>query len=74
MHHNSENCDPSQTIKRIQNVIGNATMSDKFFPKRLKIARIYDETDARDNLKPNGGFADLRDQILCLNMTSMINV
>lgn len=70
MHHNSENCDPSQAINRIQYVIENAMMSKKFYPKRLKVTKIYDDYESKDNLKPNGGFADLRDQVLCLNMTT----
>ncbi|CAH1730639.1 unnamed protein product [Chironomus riparius] len=70
MHHNSENCDPSQAINRIQFVIENAMLSKKFYPKRLKVTKMYDEYESKDNLKPNGGFADLRDQVLCLNMTT----
>lgn len=68
MHHNSENCD--QAVMRIKDVIERATMSNKTFPKKLKISKIYTEYDVKDNLKPNGGFADLRDQVLCLNMTT----
>lgn len=73
MHHNSENCDPSQAVMRIQYVIEHATVSKKFFPKRLKLVKIYDESEVKDNLKANGGFADLRDQVLCLNMTTLIS-
>ncbi|XP_070490498.1 alpha-1,6-mannosyl-glycoprotein 2-beta-N-acetylglucosaminyltransferase-like [Chironomus tepperi] len=70
MHHNSENCDPSQATKRIQFVIENAMLSKKFYPKTLRVTKMYDEEEAKDSLKPNGGFADLRDQVLCLNMTT----
>lgn len=69
MHHNSVDCDSSQVIKKIEGIIDFASSSKKLFPKRLKLDRIYDEEDLYGNLKANGGWADIRDHLLCLNMT-----
>jgi hypothetical protein len=69
MHHNSVDCDSSQVIKKVQKMIDYASRAKKLFPKRLKLVRIYDEEDRNDNLKANGGWGDIRDHLLCLNMT-----
>lgn len=68
-HHDSINCDSSQLIKKVQHVIKSAAKSGLLYPKNLKLTRSYDEDDVSDKLKPNGGWADLRDILLCLNMT-----
>jgi hypothetical protein len=71
MHHNSNSCDSDKVLMKINNVIDYASKTKKFFPKKLKVIRIYDESEARDNLNQNGGFNDPRDQMLCLNMTTL---
>lgn len=68
-HHDSDFCDSSRLITKAQNVILNAAKSNLLYPKNLKLSRTYDEDDVSDTLKPNGGWADLRDILLCLNMT-----
>lgn len=69
MHHNSINCDSSQLVLKVQHVIDNASRAGQLYPKNLKLAKAYDSADASDTLKANGGWADLRDILLCLNMT-----
>lgn len=69
MHHNSIDCDSSQVIKKVERMIDYASRSKKLFPKRLTLVRVYNEEDRHDNLKANGGWADIRDHLLCLNMT-----
>lgn len=69
MHHNSINCDSSQLVLRVQHVIESATKANQLYPKILKLAKTYDEDEVSDTLKANGGWADLRDILLCLNMT-----
>lgn len=73
MHHNS-NCDSndsSDVIMRVQYVIESASVAKKLFPKKLKVIKVLDENEASDNLNPNGGWSDLRDHVLCLNMTTL---
>jgi N-acetylglucosaminyltransferase II (MGAT2) len=67
MHHNSTNCDSSQLVARVRDVIEDAKY--QLFPKSLKVTRIYDEDDVSDTLTANGGWSDLRDILLCLKMT-----
>lgn len=69
MHHNSQDCDSSKVIENVRSTIKYASKSKKLFPKRLKVTRVYDEEDRSDNLKGNGGWGDIRDHLLCLNMT-----
>lgn len=69
MHHNSKNCDSTQLISKVKNVIDVAEKSGHLYPKNLKLTRIYDEHDVSDEIKPNGGWSDLRDILLCLNIT-----
>jgi N-acetylglucosaminyltransferase II (MGAT2) len=71
MHHNSVDCDSSQAILKFQYVIENATNMRKLFPKKLKVSKVLNKNDASDNLKPWGGWSDIRDQVLCLNMTTL---
>ena len=68
-HHNSVNCDSSQVIKNVHSMLNYALKGKKLFPKRLKVTRAYDEEDRKDNLNENGGRGDIRDHLLCLNMT-----
>lgn len=69
MHHNSDNCDSSQLMLKVQHGIAKALKDGQLYPKNLKIEKIYDEDDVPESLKPNGGWGDLRDILLCLNMT-----
>lgn len=50
-------------------MIDVAEKSGHLYPKNLKLTRIYDENDVSDDIKPNGGWSDLRDILLCLNIT-----
>lgn len=68
-HHDSINCDSSQLITKVQHVIQSAAKFGLLFPKNLKLHRSYDEVEVSDTLKANGGWADIRDILLCLNMT-----
>lgn len=68
-HHNSVNCDSSQVINNVQSMLNYALKTKKLFPKRLKVARVFDEEERHDSLNANGGWADIRDHLLCLNMT-----
>lgn len=69
MHHQRKDCD--QLITKVQYVIESAAKSGQLFPKKLKLTRTFDEEEISDTqpLRPNGGWADLRDLLLCLNMT-----
>lgn len=69
VHHNSINCDSSQLISKVQFMIANAAKVGHLYPKSLKLSKIIDEEEVVDTLKPNGGWSDLRDILLCLNMT-----
>ena len=68
-HHDSLYCDSSRLVTKVQSLIQNAAKSGLLYPKNLKLSRTYDEDDVSDNLKPNGGWGDLRDILLCLNIT-----
>lgn len=68
-HHDSINCDSFQLVTKVQHVIQSAAKSGLLFPKKLRLQRLYDEYEVSDTLKANGGWADLRDILLCLNMT-----
>lgn len=70
-HHNSINCDSSEILSRISSVIDLAADAGKLFPKKLKVTKIYNDYEVSDTLNNNGGWGDLRDQILCLNMTTL---
>lgn len=69
MHHNAVNCDSSKVINNLKSMLEYASKSKKLFPKRLKVTRVYDGDEKSDDLKPNGGWGDIRDHLLCLNMT-----
>lgn len=70
MHHKlTTNCDSSQLITKVQHVIESAAKSGQLFPKNLKLTRTFDDDQVSDTLRANGGWADLRDILLCLNMT-----
>lgn len=69
VHHNSVSCDSTKLINKVQSTIAEAEKFGQLFPKKLKLARIYNEEDASDSLRENGGWSDLRDVLLCLNMT-----
>lgn len=69
MHHNSVDCDSSQMIKNVQIQLEYAAKAKKLYPKRLRVVREYDEDERHDNLRANGGWGDIRDHLLCLNMT-----
>lgn len=69
MHHNSKNCDSSQFVSKAQAVIEKAITAGLLFPKNMKLTKVYDDEDAPDSMKANGGWGDLRDIILCLNIT-----
>lgn len=67
MHHTKNDCD--QLMSKVQLVIKKAAKSGQLFPKNLQLTRAYDEDEVSDTLKANGGWADIRDLLLCLNMT-----
>jgi alpha-1,6-mannosyl-glycoprotein beta-1,2-N-acetylglucosaminyltransferase len=69
MHHNSVNCDSNKVIKDVEKNLDYASRAKKLYPKRLKVTRAYDEEDRYDKLNSNGGWSDIRDHLLCLNMT-----
>lgn len=54
---------------KVKLVIETAADAKQLFPKNLKLSKIYDENEVTDVLKPNGGWSDLRDILLCLNMS-----
>lgn len=68
VHHRKRNCESNQVISKVQQVLKIATRSGQLFPKSLTltVASILKKTKSR---KGNGGWGDLRDQRLCLNMT-----
>lgn len=56
-------------MSKVKAVIEKAATAGLLFPKNLKLAKVFDEDDVPDSMKANGGWSDLRDIILCLNIT-----
>lgn len=68
VHHKKNNCESNQVISKVQQVINVATKAGQLFPKNLvlTVASVVKKQKIR---KGNGGWGDLRDHLLCLNMT-----
>ena len=68
VHHKKKNCESNQVISKVQQVLNVATKEGQLFPKNLMltVASVVKKQKIR---KGNGGWGDLRDVTLCLNMT-----
>ncbi|SPP80936.1 alpha-1,6-mannosyl-glycoprotein 2-beta-N-acetylglucosaminyltransferase isoform X1 [Drosophila guanche] len=68
VHHKNKNCESNQVISKVQHVLRIARTSHQLFPRSLTLTvpSLSKKTKLR---KGNGGWGDLRDHELCLNMT-----
>lgn len=68
VHHKKKNCESNQVISKVQQVLRIATKSRQFYPKTLTltVASVVKKSKLR---KGNGGWSDVRDHNLCLNVT-----
>ncbi|KAK0075356.1 hypothetical protein PV325_007003 [Microctonus aethiopoides] len=66
IHHKKNNCESTAVIAKVQNVLKSARVH--MFPQQLTltIGGVIKKTKLK---KGNGGWGDLRDHELCLNMT-----
>ncbi|XP_017967644.1 alpha-1,6-mannosyl-glycoprotein 2-beta-N-acetylglucosaminyltransferase isoform X2 [Drosophila navojoa] len=68
VHHKNKNCESNQVISKVQHVLRIARNSHQLFPRSLimTVPSLIKKSKLR---KGNGGWGDLRDHDLCLNMT-----
>lgn len=68
VHHKKKNCESNQVISKVQQVLRIATNSHQLYPKSLTltVASVMKKSKLR---KGNGGWSDVRDHNLCLNVT-----
>ncbi|XP_023166387.2 alpha-1,6-mannosyl-glycoprotein 2-beta-N-acetylglucosaminyltransferase isoform X1 [Drosophila hydei] len=68
VHHKNNNCESNQVISKVQHVLRIARNSHQLFPRSLMmtVPSLIKKSKLR---KGNGGWGDLRDHELCLNMT-----
>ncbi|XP_017131688.1 alpha-1,6-mannosyl-glycoprotein 2-beta-N-acetylglucosaminyltransferase isoform X1 [Drosophila elegans] len=68
VHHKNKNCESNQVISKVQHVLRIARNSHQLFPRSLTLTvpSLMKKSKLR---KGNGGWGDLRDHELCLNMT-----
>lgn len=64
LHHKKNNCDSSEMLTKLQSTLESYHADALFYPKSLTF--ISDNSaEFAFNPTPNGGWADLRDVILC---------
>lgn len=68
VHHKKHNCESKQIITKVQQVLNVARKAGHFYPKNLMLT-VSGLVKKQKLKKPNGGFGDKRDHLLCLNMT-----
>lgn len=68
VHHQDKHCEAEDIISRIKAKLKIAEKENQLFPNSLKHG-INFSSRLPDQLTPNGGWGDPRDQNLCLNMT-----
>lgn len=68
VHHKKKNCESNQVISKVQQVLRVAAKSHQLYPKMLTltVASVIKKSKLR---KGNGGWSDVRDHNLCLNVT-----
>ncbi|XP_031625015.1 alpha-1,6-mannosyl-glycoprotein 2-beta-N-acetylglucosaminyltransferase-like isoform X2 [Contarinia nasturtii] len=68
VHHKKKNCESNQVISKVQQVLRIASKSHQLYPKMLTltVASVVKKSKLR---KGNGGWSDVRDHNLCLNVT-----
>ncbi|XP_034487100.1 alpha-1,6-mannosyl-glycoprotein 2-beta-N-acetylglucosaminyltransferase isoform X2 [Drosophila innubila] len=68
VHHKNKNCESNQVISKVQHVLRIARNSHQLFPRSLMmtVPSLLKKSKLR---KGNGGWGDLRDHELCMNMT-----
>lgn len=68
VHHKKKNCESNQVISKVQQVLRIATKSHQLYPKTLTltVASVVKKSKLR---KGNGGWSDVRDHNLCMNVT-----
>ena len=68
VHHNFTNCEPSKIISQIEQGIRLAMDTGNLFPKSLSVS-MSSIVKEQVLVRGNGGWGDIRDHTLCLNMT-----
>ncbi|KAH8402667.1 hypothetical protein KR215_004391, partial [Drosophila sulfurigaster] len=68
VHHKNKNCESNQVISKVQHVLRIARNSHQLFPRSIMmtVPSLLKKSKLR---KGNGGWGDLRDHELCMNMT-----
>lgn len=68
VHHKKKNCESNQVISKVQQVLRIATKAHQLYPKSLTltVGSVVKKSKLR---KGNGGWSDIRDHNLCLNVT-----
>ncbi len=61
IHHTGNSCDIDKKLNEIKSVISDQSIY--FYPKNLELA--FDKKTMVKLKKPNGGWSDLRDHLLC---------
>ncbi|XP_014248655.1 alpha-1,6-mannosyl-glycoprotein 2-beta-N-acetylglucosaminyltransferase isoform X2 [Cimex lectularius] len=70
VHHKKNNCESTAVISKVQKVLANA--SRHLFPSHLTVT--FTTVSKKNKLrKGNGGWGDVRDHQLCMNMTLPVN-
>ncbi|XP_030555986.1 alpha-1,6-mannosyl-glycoprotein 2-beta-N-acetylglucosaminyltransferase-like isoform X2 [Drosophila novamexicana] len=75
LHQKSKDCESSQLISKIKQVLHLAFHFGQLYPPRLKITESILEVKKKkpNNFQTNGGWRDPRDHQLCLSMTLPLN-
>jgi alpha-1,6-mannosyl-glycoprotein beta-1,2-N-acetylglucosaminyltransferase len=67
VHHKKANCESTAVISKVQQVLKFA--SQHLYPEHLTLTVTAGNKKQTKLRKGNGGWGDLRDQKLCINMT-----
>ena len=67
VHHKKKNCQASEVVKKVEDILSQA--KNFLFPKVM--STFQGQTKKSKVPKGNGGWGDLRDRKLCLNMAQL---
>lgn len=68
VHHTNEDCEANISLAMVQHQL--ETVKSSLFPEHLKFTHsIAEDSSKLLKFNENGGWGDLRDQILCISMT-----
>ena len=73
IHHKNKQCDTRKVIKTVKDILVNA--KSYLFPPDVVVAEkvLQKHEKQQKYFKANGGWGDLRDRSLCMNMSQEIN-